>query len=68
MSIKILSRHSQPSKLDTADQFTLCKINSNNFVDSDFYIQLSLDSEIPNWEYLGKPSQDMLVKLVDLLR
>jgi len=64
MNIKILSRTNDPSKLDTADQYTLCEDR-----DHQWYIQLSPNAEQPKWEYLGKlDSPNILIKLIDMLK
>jgi len=48
--VPMITRSSEPNKLDTAEMGTLCKVTSNNEVI--YYIQVSSDSENPKWEKL----------------
>ena len=65
--LRFISRKSQPSKLDTADYKTICKVTMSDF-DTEFYIQLSRDSEHPNWGKLGTfDDEEMLLRIVDLI-
>lgn len=57
----IITRHSEPTKLDTVDKLTLCRVGEA------WYIQLSDDIENPKWEYLGNDIQDILLKAISLL-
>ncbi len=66
--LKVITRRSEPTKLDTANYLTICQVSR----DIDYweaYIQLSQDQENPNWEYLGSNKTSyILIKLIDLLR
>ena len=66
-ALQVITRYGEPSKLDTANFLTLCKIPQDNLYK--YYIQTSHDSENPKWEELGVFSdkqEDSLIKLINL--
>ena len=46
-------RHSAPTKLDQSDIGTICRVNLDDD-EFELYLQMSLNSDIPNWMNLGK--------------
>ena len=65
-SLKIIYRQSEPTNQDTADYLALCRLGSVS--SQEFYIQMSKDSENPRWEYLGFCNQELLLKLIGLIK
>jgi hypothetical protein len=61
--VRVIFRSIEPSKLDTANYKTLCRVANDTF-----YIQLSQDAENPKWEYIGKMDSELiLLRLIDLV-
>lgn len=49
-NVPLITRTGEPSKLDTAEFGTLCKVtNSTGIV---YYIQINKDAENPSWTYV----------------
>ena len=46
-----ICRSEEPTKNDTAQQYTICKVCNGDFFD--IYVQLSKDEEHPNWLFIG---------------
>ena len=46
-----ICRSEEPTKDDTAEQNTICKVNKGEFFD--IYVQLAKDEEHPNWLFIG---------------
>lgn len=67
-SIRVIYRHEMPTKLDSADYKTLCRVGCD-IEPKEYYIQLSQNPEIPKWEYLGAMNnEEILLKLIDYLQ
>lgn len=65
----IIYRHDEPTKIDTANYLTLCKVGVDAANKNNWFIQLSSDAESPKWEYLGcLCSEDILLKLISFLK
>lgn len=64
---RVIYRYDQPSKLDTVNYLTLCKVLSISGTAS-YYIQLNHDQENPKWEYIGIcEKEETLLNLISLL-
>lgn len=69
MQDRVIIRHEEPNKNDTANYLTLCKCYKHGHNEFEYYIQLSKDSENPKWEYLGcQDTEEILFKLIDFLK
>lgn len=69
--LRIISRYSEPSKLDTAEFMTLCQVGypHEDFANHQFYIQLSKDADTPKWEKIGNfETPEILLNLIDALK
>ncbi len=56
MSINIIERFGEPSKMDSAPYGYVCKVTKKS--STDLYVQLSHNEESPNWNYLGNFDSD----------
>ena len=64
-NVPLITRTGEPSKLDTAEFGTLCKVTNATGVI--YYIQLSNDSENPKWTYVDcEDEEDALFKASEL--
>ena len=67
-SYKMLLRYGEPSKMDTADFGTLCKVTKMDGP-SEFYVQLSQNAEDPKWAKLDTVKEEEAIsKIIDLLK
>lgn len=67
--LRMITRHSAPSFLDTAEYRVICKEIKGFDIPVDYYIQLSHDPDSPRWEFLGSSMSDTtLLKLIELLK
>lgn len=61
-------RHSAPSKYDQSEIGTVCRVNLDDD-EFELYLQMSLNSDIPNWVNLGKftskDSDNQIATLID---
>ena len=63
--VKVITRTGEPSKLDTAEYGTLCKVTNNLGIN--YYIQMNKDSENPTWSYINVDSEEeILEKIKDI--
>ena len=54
----IVTRFGEPSKMDTAQHGTICRVSSNP-ESFDIYLQISHAEEEPNWTYMGSYSSSI---------
>lgn len=54
----IVTRFGEPSKMDTAQFGTICRVSSNP-ESFDIYLQISHSEEEPNWTYMGAYSSSV---------
>lgn len=54
----IVTRFGEPSKMDTAQFGTICRVSSNP-ESFDIYLQISHAEEDPNWTFMGTYSSTM---------
>ncbi len=59
----IVYRYSEPSKLDTADYGTICKVKTNHDDKKDIYVQISKHEE-PIWHFIGTYKLDIEDNLI----
>ncbi len=52
MELNIITRFGEPSKMDTAQFGTICRVSSSP-ESFDVYLQISHDEVDPNWTYMG---------------
>ncbi len=65
---RVIYRYDQPSKLDTANYLTLCKVLLLSGSLNSYYIQMNHDQENPKWEYVGIcDKEETLLNLIELL-
>lgn len=63
--VKMITRFGEPTKLDTAEYGTLCKVANNLGVN--YYIQMSKDSENPTWSFIPvEDEQEALERLKEI--
>lgn len=58
---KVIFRSSKPTILDQAEKGTLCKVSRPFAADCDVYKQISSDSNLPCWEFIGTMKKDSVV-------
>lgn len=58
MEPKIITRFGEPSKMDTADFGTICRVSASP-ESFDIYLQISHAQEDPNWTYMGTYSSSV---------
>lgn len=54
--IKMITRTGEPSKLDTAEYGTICKVINNLGII--YYVQLNKDSDNPTWSFIDAKNDD----------
>jgi len=57
----VITRHSRPTILDTAQKGTLCKV-SEGFDIPTYYLQISSNEESPNWVKLEAKTEEEAFK------
>ena len=66
-NVRIIKRFNPPTKMDTANHLTLCRVGDNNKYE--WYIQLCVNAEIPRWEPIGNLNDEqILLNLINLLQ
>ena len=58
----VITRHSRPTILDTAQKGTLCKVFEGFDIPFSFYIQISSDEEMPNWVKLEAQTEEQALR------
>ena len=63
----VITRHSEPNNLDTAERGTVCHVNE--YVgENSFYVQMSSNAESPTWIRLeSKTLDDAQRELISLI-
>jgi len=61
-SYKMILRYGEPSRLDTAEFGTLCKVSNMDGL-LDFYLQSSIDPEFPKWDKLYVKNEDDAIRI-----
>ncbi len=68
---RVIYRHDEPTKLDTANCKTLCKVgDATDRTDQyEWFIQTNIDPETPKWISIGfLDSEDILLNLINVLK
>jgi len=61
-SYKMILRYGEPSRLDTAEFGTLCKVSNLDGL-LDFYLQSSIDPEFPKWDKLYVNNENDAIRI-----
>lgn len=65
-NVPLIMRTGEPTKLDTAEFGTLCKVTNTTGVI--FYIQLSNDSENPRWTFVDcEDEEEACIRATELM-
>lgn len=57
----IIIRSSKPHSYDQAKKGTICKVSKPFSPTCDVYRQISVDSSLPHWEFLGTMKKDSVI-------
>ena len=61
-SYKMILRYGEPSKMDTAEFGTLCKVSNLDGL-LEFYLQSSIDPEYPKWDKLYAKNEEDAIRI-----